>query len=105
MGIFTKKKQSGLSSRYNKEVHIKQITINSHRDFTVLRHNLLDGNIMICNLKPLVKIAKKDRTNQDLHNSLQKIKHYCIQNGAMVSKLEESLLLITPNSDFMINSV
>lgn len=104
MGIFTKKKAKH-SSYFTKEVQIKQITINSNRDFTVLRQNLLAGNLMICNLQHLVKIAKADRKNQELHNSLQQIKHYCIQNGAMVSKLEESLLLVTPNSDFMINQL
>jgi SepF-like predicted cell division protein (DUF552 family) len=106
MGLFTKKnKESKAFSMINANgIVIKQITINSSRDFTVLRHNLLEGNIMVCNLKPLVKIAREHNNNQELHSHLQQIKHYCLQNGGNVAKIKESLLLITPNNNYSLNA-
>jgi len=103
MGIFSRKKNSMLNDNSQQEIHIKQITINSTRDCTVLRQKLLDGNVIICNLKPLIRSVKKDRTNRELHNSLQRIKNFCLKYGGKVSKLEESFLLVTPNSNFSIN--
>ncbi len=104
MGIFTKKKNESpnLGGNLNHDIHIKQITINSRRDFIVLRHHLLEGDIMVCNLRPLIKIVKNNNQSNELHNHLQQIKHYCLQYGGMVSKLEESLLLVTPNSNIIV---
>jgi len=105
MGLFTKKNTSPLIQALQKqEIYIKRITINSARDFMLLKHNLLDGSIMVANLAPLVKIAGKNGDRQELQSYLQQIKHYCLQNGGSVSKLKESVLIITPNRNIKINS-
>ena len=111
MGLFTKKKTTShlIQALQQQEIYIKQITINSARDFMLLKHNLLDGSIMVANLAPLVKIAQgKNGHGKDgrleLQNYLQKIKAYCLQNGGSVSKLKESVLIITPNRNIKINS-
>lgn len=106
MGLFTKKKSISplIQALQKQEIYIKRITINSARDFMLLKHNLLDGSIMVANLAPLVKIAGKDGDRQELQSYLQQIKHYCLQNCGSVSKLKESVLIITPNRNIKINS-
>jgi SepF-like predicted cell division protein (DUF552 family) len=106
MGMFSRKKKkvnTPFTSRLTNSIYIKQIAIHSNSDFTILKHNLLDGHIMVCDLSPLVRIAKglEGRGNkQILHNQLQQIKKYCLQHGGNVTKLKESILLITPNENF-----
>ena len=87
----------------NGGVLIKRMTLSSSRDFTVLRHDLLNGNIMVVNLSPLIKIARSPRGDKRiLKNQLQLIKQYCVQNGGNAVKLKETTLLITPNNQFRI---
>lgn len=111
MGIFSRKKKkeyTHFTSRLINSIYIKQIAIHSNSDFTILKNNLLDGHIMVCDLGPLIKIAKglqssggeRGGNKQILHNQLQQIKKYCLQHGGNVTKLEESILLITPNENF-----
>jgi len=112
MGMFSKKKKkvyTHFTSRLINTIYIKQIAIHSNSDFTILKHNLLDGHIMVCDLKPLVKIAKGLQgsgggNKQILHNQLQQIKKYCLQHGGNVTKLKESILLITPNEKFKLSN-
>ncbi len=106
MGMFSRKKNkinTPFTSRITNSIYIKQIAIHSNNDFTVLKHNLLDGHIMVVDLSPIVRIAKGIQDSGDkqiLHNQLQLIKKYCLQHGGNVSKLKESILLITPNENF-----
>ncbi len=109
MGMFSKKKKkvnTPFTNRLTNSIYIKQIAIHSNSDFTILKHNLLDGHIMVCDLSPLVRIAKGLESSraggnkQILHNQLQQIKKYCLQHGGNVTKLKESILLITPNENF-----
>lgn len=83
MGMFSRKKKkinSAFTNRLTNSIYIKQIAIHSNSDFTILKHNLLDGHIMICDLKPLIRIAKglegsgAGGNKQILHNHLQQIK-------------------------------
>jgi len=113
MGMFSKKKKklnSPYTNRLINSIYIKQIAIHSNSDFTILKHNLLDGHIMICDLSPLVRIAKglhgsgASGNKQILHNQLQQIKKYCLQHGGNVTKLKESMLLITPNTNFKLHN-
>ncbi|MHA1765909.1 MAG: hypothetical protein DRO88_06930 [Promethearchaeia archaeon] len=114
MGMFTRKKKkldSPFTNRLTRSIYIKQIAIHSNSDFTILKHNLLDGHIMVCDLSPLVKIAKGlegSRTGGNkeiLHNQLQQIKKYCMQHGGNVTKLKDSILLITPNEIFKLRNL
>ncbi len=108
MGMFSRKKKkfnAPFPNRLTNSIYIKQIAIHSNSDFTTLKHNLLDGHIMVCDLSPLVRIAKGLQSSgggnkQILHNQLQQIKKYCLQHGGNVTKLKESMLLITPNTNF-----
>jgi len=109
MGMFSKKKKkvnTPFTNRLTNSIYIKQIAIHSNSDFTILKHNLLDGHIIVCDLGPLVRIAKglegsgTRENKQILHNQLQQIKKYCLQHGGNVTKLKESILLITPNENF-----
>lgn len=85
------------------DILIKRMTLSSSRDFTVLRHDLINGNIMVVNLGPLLKIARSPRGDRSiLQNQLQLIKQYCVQNGGNAVKLKENTLLITPNKRFQI---
>lgn len=104
MGLFTRKtKETNSSYQLSKELFIKQITLNSSRDYPLLQHNLLDGNIMIVNLRPLGKSSIKDANGSSaLQIQLQKIKRYCLKNGGSVAKLQEGTLLITPNNQYKI---
>ncbi len=105
MGIFNRKSKEEETSSHQlaKELYIKQITLNSSRDYPLLQHNLLDGHIMVVNLQPLAKIANRESPGSTtLHVQLQKIKRYCLKNGGSVVKLQEGTLLITPNNQFKI---
>ena len=112
MGMFSRKKKkeyTHFTKRLTNSIYIKQIAIHSNSDFTTLKHNLLDGHIMVCDLSPLVRIAKglqgsKEGNKQILHNQLQQIKKYCLQHGGNVTKLKESILLITPNVNFKLQN-
>jgi len=108
MGMFSKKKKkvnSPFTSRLTNSIYIKQIAIHSNSDFTILKHNLLDGHLMIVDLNPLVRIAKglEGGNKQILKNQLQLIKKYCLQHGGNVTKLKDSILLVTPNENFKLN--
>jgi len=107
--MFSRKKKklnTPFTNRLTNSIYIKQIAIHSNSDFTILKHNLLDGHIMVCDLSPIVRIAKglegsgAGGNKQVLHNQLQMIKKYCLQHGGNVTKLKESILLITPNENF-----
>ena len=79
------------------------MTLNSPKDFPVLKHNLLEGNVLVVNLRPLIKIAKsKGGDTQALNQQLQNIKNYCLQYEGSVSKIHDSMLLITPNKQYVI---
>ena len=113
MGMFSRKKKnvnSPFTNRITNSIYIKQIAIHSNSDFAILKHNLLDGHIMVCDLSPLVRIAKglqgsgDEGNKQILHNQLQQIKKYCLQHGGNVTKLKESILLITPNINFKLQN-
>ena len=109
--MFSRKKNkinTPFTNRLTNSIYIKQIAIHSNSDFTILKHNLLDGHIMVVNLAPLVQIAKglqgSGGNKQILHNQLQQIKKYCLQHGGNVTKLKESILLITPNEKFKLSN-
>ncbi|MCF2139417.1 MAG: hypothetical protein K9W44_05110 [Candidatus Lokiarchaeota archaeon] len=104
MGLFTHKTKGNIENKFPSEnLFIKQITLNGSRDFALLQHNLLDGNLMIVNLKPLLRIAKGQKSESSvLQDQLQKIKKYCLRTGGNVIKLKECTLLITPNHLFKI---
>ncbi len=113
MGMFSRKKKkfnAPFPNGITNSIYIKQIAIHSNSDFTTLKHNLLDGHIMVCDLNPLVRIAKglqgssSGGNKQMLHNQLQQIKKYCLQHGGNVTKLKESILLITPNIHFKLQN-
>ena len=105
MGLFThKSKPEPTPHDLAKELYIKQITLNSARDYPLLQHNLLDGNIMVVNFHPLAKSSvNESQEYSPLHVQLQKIKRYCLKNGGSVAKLKEGTLLITPNSQVKIH--
>ncbi len=109
MGMFSRKKKNfntPFTNRLTNSIYIKQIAIYSNSDFTILKHNLLDGHIIVCDLSPIVRIAKGLQGSGDkqiLHNQLQLIKKYCLQHGGNVTKLKESILLITPNENFKLS--
>ncbi|MHA1583728.1 MAG: cell division protein SepF [Promethearchaeota archaeon] len=104
MGIFKKKEVNLQNSNSLQHTRfIKQITIHSSHDFKILRQNLLNGDIVVCDLTPLREIARgQNSANNELQNSLQQIRRYCLQNGGSVAKLEENFLLITPNTNIRI---
>ncbi len=84
-----------------KRIFIKQIKIKSNRDFMLLRHELLNGNIMIVNLNNLVNLANgptKDR--RPLQKQLNLIKKYCLQHGGSISKLNRGKIIVAPNDKF-----
>lgn len=105
MGLFTRKKPNSFEDhpKLTQEIHIKQIKISNNKDFMVLRQNLLAGHIMICNLNPLFEITQQKSLNyQKNYQNLQLIKRYCIENGGSISKLQEHILIITPNHEVKI---
>jgi SepF-like predicted cell division protein (DUF552 family) len=77
-----------------RKVLIKQLALVKAEDFSMLRQNLLDGNIMVVNMQPLVE-GSQDQLS--IHNQLNWLKQYCVQSGGSVAKLKENLFLVTPN--------
>lgn len=104
MGLFTRKtKENNGSPSPFESFYIKRITLNNSRDFILLQQNLLEGNLMIVNFKPLARIAHQNNSDVSiLQEQLQRIKKYCLRTGGSVTKLKESVLLITPNNLFKI---
>ena len=105
MGIFSKNQsnQPNNVSKISRLIHIKKINLAKSRDFLVLRQNLNQGNIMICNLNPLFRSSKlTSNENQNNYQQLQQIKRFCMQSGGSVSKIDDHLLLITPNKNIKI---
>ena len=106
MGIFTRKKskKEGLNTPNLPPIHIKQIIIENSRDFQVLRQNLQDGNIMVCNISPLFDLPPQHQNlRQKNYHMLQHLKQFCIEKGGSISKLEDHVLLITPNDTIKIS--
>ncbi|MHA1777222.1 MAG: hypothetical protein ACTSWC_10635 [Promethearchaeota archaeon] len=104
MGLFTRKtKETSEPQNGPESFYIKRITLNGARDFVLLQQNLLEGNLMIVNFRPLARTAHQSNSESSmLHDQLQRIKKYCLRTGGSVTKLKESLLLITPNNLFRI---
>jgi SepF-like predicted cell division protein (DUF552 family) len=113
MGLFSRKKdftqslephQPDLTKNTNlnhtfKQLFIKRINLGSSGDFTMLKQNLMEGHIMIVDLSPLVNLSQSPVGDQKiLHNNLQLIKQYCVQNGGNVMKIKQNMIMITPNS-------
>jgi SepF-like predicted cell division protein (DUF552 family) len=87
-----------------KEMYVKQITLGASQDFTLLRQDLLNGNVMVVDIMPLLEIAQQHQGDRHIVQSqLQQIKNYCLQNGGSVLKIKPGLLLVTPNRRFRIN--
>ena len=83
-----------------KKIHIKQFSISSANDFLLLRRELIEGNIMVVNLKSLIQTATGIQQNREpLQKQLQLIKQYCTQHGGSASKIQDDLIVITPNSN------
>ena len=105
MGLFTRKKMDEEQGKSQSlpPIYIKQIHLANNRDFMILRQNLQQGNIMICNLNPLFTAAqRKGGNSRNNHSQLHQLKQFCITNGGSISKLEDHVLLITPNKDYKI---
>ena len=105
MGIFNKNQpnQQNNLGKITRTIHIKKINLSKSRDFLILRQNLNQGNIMICNLNPLFRSSKlTSNENQNNYQQLQQIKRFCLQSGGSVSKIDNHLLLITPNKNIKI---
>ena len=105
IGIFNKNQpnQQNNLGKITRTIHIKKINLSKSRDFLILRQNLNQGNIMICNLNPLFRSSKlTSNENQNNYQQLQQIKRFCLQSGGSVSKIDNHLLLITPNKNIKI---
>jgi len=83
-----------LNNSLTRKVLIKQLALVKAEDFSMLRQNLLDGNIMVVNMQPLIE-GSQDQLS--IHNQLNWLKQYCVQSGGSVAKLKENLFLVTPN--------
>ena len=112
MGIFSwgKKKSEKQKHKEEKktsipqlddEIFLKQMVLNSARDFTLLKQELMQGNLMVVNMESLVKIAQgptKDR--RPLRSQLNLIKKYCMQYGGSMMKLKKGVIVVSPNEEF-----
>jgi len=92
---------SGISNSLVKKVLIKRLAVAKADDFSLLRQNLLDGNIMIVNMQPLVENTQDQLA---VHNQLNWLKQYCVQTGGSVAKLKENLYLVTPHAQIKVDN-
>ncbi len=107
MGWFVKKttKNKGAENSTCPPIYIKQINITNSRDFLVLRQNLQEGNIMVCNITSLFASPNRNmEARQKSFHYLEQLKQFCIKTGGSISKLEDHVLLITPDQQIKIQS-
>ncbi len=105
MGLFTRKPEKSelTAPNISNFCFIKQINLTSSRDMVILRNDLLEGNIMVVNLRIFFDDPQNQKELQlSLHTLLQQIKQYCLKTGGSVLKLKEHLLIITPNNQFIL---
>jgi len=93
--------EDSLIPELDSEIFVKQMVLNSARDFILLKQELMQGNLMVVNLQNLVKIAQgptKDR--RPLRSQLNLVKKYCMQYGGSIMKLKKGMIVVSPNEGF-----
>jgi SepF-like predicted cell division protein (DUF552 family) len=90
-----------LLSSTSKTHNISQITLKTPQDFTLLRDQLLSGNIMVVDTQLLFQCTNQGQIQLLFEN----FKDFCKRNGCIATKLKESMFLITPNNHFKIDNL
>jgi len=90
-----------LLSTSTKTHHISQIQLKTPTDFIILRQQLVDGNLMVIDTQELFHVTNQGQIQLLFEN----FKDFCKQRGCLVTKLKESLFLVTPNNQFKIDNL
>lgn len=97
----TKNPIKNLLTISSKTHNISQIILKTPQDFTLLRDQLISGSIMIVDTQLLFQSTNQGQITLLFEN----FKDFCKRNGCLVTKLKESLFLITPNNHFKIDNI